>query len=632
MFSSQEPNSFVAGVDALLSFTAYCDPTVSPSLNVTKRNTVTQSRNHRRTCCDWDPRLAIRGGGGDGASRPLLQAECLLDMQHYLVPHKAEKEPHNTRSVFTGHSRIVNRPSHRESLIARVHDPPRLETRRDVYPEPPRTIQILEPSIRDSLISCQKSIPSVSPSPKLHTRGPQYPETVISNSIISIRGSITPSVIFNDSPSTLGALEIVHPHLLPRGSPVTSERKVTHTSRALDRSSNPSEDMSVITLPSFVEHERRTPIPSPVLTPPGLLMVEDVRTLPSSRRSSSPLFHSPRSPGRVANITTPTTPPSTTTYPRRDFPSPTLPVPDWRSHSPNRTRSSARRAGMRHELSIPRLKSEIQKQPGIPGSLGPPRTNRLRLGTLPPLKIPTRTSPLLGGGDSQPMGNQPPSYEERDIGVVTRDFPWLVPPRPSPSDTLRGPAEPGGNSPALPTNCGAGPSLSLLSPAFSSSNSPSSCSSPDERRVRVVSRNRSSTSTIPSVSAFPSPPGFTPGSRDGTLLVVSSYSTPRQPFPTAPLWKGNPVGSIEMASPNEGQKLTPLQDAETPQPMPTVNSRSALNGHLHPGLIVRDGTSVWSGVYSRISSMRRLSRTPLGPRQMPRGRTALQSQAQLSSI
>jgi len=447
----------------------------------------------------------------------------------------------------------------------------------------------------------------------------------VSNSVISIQGTITLSVVSNDSPSTLGKLGVVHPHPPPRDSPVTSERNVTHPGRTLNRSSNPSEVMSVITLPSFVEHERRTPIPSPIPTPPGLLVVEDARSPPSSRRSS-PLFHSPGSPGKVANITTPTTPLSTT-YPRRDFPSPTLPVPDWQSHSPHRSRSSTRRAGMRRELSIARLKSEIQAQPGIPGFLGRPKTNRPRLDTLPPLKIPTRASPLLDGGDSQPMGDQPPSYEELDTGVVTRDSPWLVPPRPSPSDTLRGPAESGDTPPALSTNGAAGPSLLSLSPAFSSCNSSSSCSSPDERGVRVVSQNRSSTSTTPSVSAFPSPPGFTPGSRDGTLLVVSSYSTPRQPFPTATLRKSNPVGSIEMASPEEGQTLTPPPDAETPQPMPTVDSRSIPSGYLHPELIGRDGTSVWSGVYSRISSMRRLSRTPLGPRQMSRGRTAMQSRA-----
>ena len=458
----------------------------------------------------------------------------------------------------------------------------------------------------------------------------------MSNSVISIRGSITPSFVSNDSPSTLGALRVVHPHPPPRYSPVTSERKVTHPGRTLDRSSNPSEDMSVITLPSFVEHERRTPIPSPILTPPGLLMVEDVRSPPSSRQSSL-LFHSPRSPGRVANITTPTTP-SSTTCPRRDFPSPTLPVPDWRSQSPNRTRSSTRRAGMRRELSIAKQKSEIQEQPartvppGILGNLRHLGTDRPRLDTLPPLKIPTRTSPFLGDGDSQPMGDQLPSYEERDTGISPHDSPWLVPPRPSPNDTLRGPAGLGDTSPAFSTDGAAGPSLSSLSPALGSSDSPSSCSSPGERHVRVVSRNRSSTSTIPSVSAFPSPPGFTPRSRDGALLVVSSYSTPRQPLPTATLWESNRVGSIETASPNEGRRLNPLPDPETSQPVPTVNPRSVLNGYPHPELMGREGTSVWSGVYSRISSMRRLPRTPLGPRQMSRGRMALQSRAHQPSV
>ena len=114
MFSSQEPNSFVAGVDVLPSFTAYGDPTARPSLNVTKRNTTTQSRNHMRTCCDWDPRLVICGGGGVDASRPLLQAECLFDMQDHRVLHKAEEEPYNTRSVFSGYPRFANRGSHRK--------------------------------------------------------------------------------------------------------------------------------------------------------------------------------------------------------------------------------------------------------------------------------------------------------------------------------------------------------------------------------------------------------------------------------------------------------------------------------------------------------------------------------------
>jgi len=97
MFSSQEPNSFVAGVDVLPSFAAYGD---HPSLNVTNRNTATQPRDYRRNRCDWDPRLAIRGGAGVGASCPLLQAECLFDVQYHRVLHETEKELHNTRSVF----------------------------------------------------------------------------------------------------------------------------------------------------------------------------------------------------------------------------------------------------------------------------------------------------------------------------------------------------------------------------------------------------------------------------------------------------------------------------------------------------------------------------------------------------
>ena len=472
-------------------------------------------------------------------------------------------------------------------------------------------------------MSSQTSLPSVTPPPKLRTHGPRHPEMAISNSVISIRGSVTPSVVLSDFPPALGTLEVVHSHLTPRDSPATSESKEAHSGGTLHHNSNPSEDMSVITLPSFVEHERRTSIPSPILTPPGLLMVEGVRSLPSSRRSSL-LSNSPRSSGRVANITTPTTPYSAT-YPGRDFPSPSVPVPDWQPHSPYWTRSSTRRAGIRHESPTAKPKSDVQWEPARivqPGTsetsiqLG---TNRLRLDTLSSLKIPTRRSPLWRGRHSKSMGDKPPSYEARNTVVVSHNSPWLVQPRPSPSETLRAPVEPGETSSALSTTDAAEPSPSYLSPVPSSSDSPSLYSNPDERGARADSRDRSSTSTVPSVSAFPPPPGFTQGSSGGTLLVTTNYSTPRQPFPTATLWENNPVGSVETAPPNEVQTQSPLPAAETPRPMSTVNSRSILNGHLHPELMGRDGTSIWSGVYSRISSMRRLSRTPSGPRQMSHG-------------
>ena len=628
MSSSQEPNSFVAGVGLLPSFTAYRNPTVYLPLNVTKRNSTAQPRNYRRTCRDWDPRLAIRGGGVVGASCPLLQAECLFDVQYHFVPLEVEKEPHNTKSVFlAGSPRIADRATNREPPTARGHNFPRPETQRDACPETPRTrVFIYEPSIHDSLMSSQASIPSVTLPPKLRPHGPRHLEMTMSDSVTSIRGPIIPSAVSNDCPSTLATLGVVNSHLSPRNSPATSARKRTHSGRTLDRGSNRSEDISVITLPSFVEHERRTSTPSPILTLPGLLMVEGVGSHPSSRQSS-PLYHLPRSPGRVANITTPTTPCSAT-YPRRNFPSPSLLVPDWQPHPLYRTRSPTRRAGARRESSIAKLKSEVRSeavwmvQPVTPETSRQPGTNRPRLDALSPLRISTRAYPLLGSHDSLSMGNQPPSYEERDTGVVSHGPPWSFPPRPSPSETLR--AEPGDTSPALPTSDAAEPSPSYLSPV-PDSNSPSSCSSPDERRIRAVSPNRSSTSTFPSVSAFPSPPGFAPGSRDGTTLVVSNYPTYLRAFSTATLWENNPVGSVETASPNEGHTLTSLPDAEAPLPMPTVNSRSVLNGHLHPELVGGDGTSVWPGVHSRISSMRRLSRTPSGPRQMSHGQTAPRS-------
>ena len=51
------------------------------------------------------------------------------------------------------------------------------------------------------------------------------------------------------------------------------------------------------------------------------------------------------------------------TYPRHNFPGPTLPVPDWRLHSPHRTHSLTQQAGMRRKLSIAKSKSEIQAWP-----------------------------------------------------------------------------------------------------------------------------------------------------------------------------------------------------------------------------------------------------------------------------
>lgn len=456
------------------------------------------------------------------------------------------------------------------------------------------------------------------------------------NSAISIRGSITPTVVSNNRPPALGTLGTLLPHPSPQSFLAPSEGKGAHSGGTLDHRSNPSENMSVITLPSFVEHEHRSSIPSPILTPPGLSMVKGVRSLPSSRRSSL-LFHPSRSPGGVANSTSPATPRSEA-YLRRDFPSPTLPVPDWRPHPPHRTCSSTRWAGARRELGLVKPKSEAQTEamkvvkPRTPETLGQTRASPPRPNTLPPLKIPTNAPSLPGDYGSPSLGVRPPSYEGRDVEVVPHTSPQLVPPRLSPHETLRGPAGPRVTPPAPYINDTTEPSRLYLSPVPSFSNSQSSCSSHDEGRARVVSQARSSTSTVPSVSAFPSPPGFRPAARRNAMLFVNDYSTSRQPFLPATLGENNPVGSVETTSPNEGQTLIPLSDADTLRPMSTVDSLRVFNGHPHPELMGRDDLSVWSGGPSSTPSMRRLTRIPLGPRQMSHGPTPVQGRRQPPSV
>ena len=426
-----------------------------------------------------------------------------------------------------------------------------------------------------------------------------------SSSVVSTRGSITPSVVSSGCAPTSGVPGVLHSHPSPRKLPTPPERKVTYSGGTLYCGSNLSEDISTITLPSFVEHEHHGSIPSPMLAPPELPMAEGVRSPPSPRRSS---LHSqpPRSRSRVTNITAPTTSPSKT-HLGRDFPSPSLLVPDRQSHLPHRTRSSSR---IRHELAVAELKSVVQVvQPGTPETSTQPRMNHSHPNTLLPLKIPTHTPFVLGDHDSSSMDGRPPFFTERG---ASHDHPRLVPLQQSPHETLWGHAE-------SSTNDAAEPSPPYQPPVVGFS---SSCSNPDERCPRAVSQTRSSLSTVPSVSAFPSPPDFTPGPRDNASSIISDYSTSGQLFPLAILWENNPVRGVETASLNEGKTPTPDADL-APRPVPTINSRSIVNRHLHLGSTGREDASARAGVPTRISSLRRLSRMPLGPRQMSGGLTPL---------
>jgi hypothetical protein len=430
----------------------------------------------------------------------------------------------------------------------------------------------------------------------------------MSNSVISIRGPTTASVVSNNGILVLGAPGTLDSYLSPPNFLTTLEGKMSYSNRALGRRSNPSEDMSTITLPSFVEHERRDSTPSPMHMPPNLPMTGGMRSLPPARRSSLP-FQPSRSRSRVASTTGSTTP-SSETHLRYDFPSPPLPPPH---HPRPRIPSSPRQAGLRRESTT--AKPKVKGGQGVNGSslaasklLEPLAVLPLRSPLDPPIfKVPTRTL-SLGDYDSPTTGGQSPSHERRDGGGMSHS-PRRIPLRPSPHETLEVPS---------PMNDGAGPSQSHQSPVLGLSNS---YSSPDERRARTISQARSSMSIALSVSAFPSPPGYTTVPWDNTLPVVSNYPMSSRLFPPVTLWENASARRVETASPSEG-RASPALGAGVLWPISTISSRSTFNRHLHPELTDRDNMPIMSGAYSRASSMRRLSRMPSGPRQMSGKQTA----------
>jgi len=441
--------------------------------------------------------------------------------------------------------------------------------------------------------------------PILHIHGPQNPEKAMSNSVVSIRGS---NIIYNDRAPTLGACETLPSYSPPKNFSTPSEGKVTHSGGTLDRGSNLSEDISMITLPSFVEYERRDSIPTP-RNPP---IVEGIRSFPTSRRSSP--FRPSRA--RDKNTMAPTTP-SLEKYLADDFPSSSS-VPDRQPHLLHQTHSlPSQRAGVRDELAAPKSKSAAQAE-GVkiiqlwtPEPSMQPETNHSGPDRLSPLRIPTHTHTFLGDYDSTPIGDQPHSHEKRDADAVPHGPPRLAPLQLSQLGALQSLE---GAPRSFSMNHAIESSPSYQSPILGFFHSPSSYSNSDERRFRVTSQARSSISTAPSPSAFPSPPDFPPVPRNKAPSIIGGYLTSGRTFPPAKLWEGNSVRGIETVSPNEGQTSTPLPGADASRPISPINPRSALTRYLRPEFMGRDEMLVRSRVSPRI--LRRLSRMPLGPRQM----------------
>lgn len=430
------------------------------------------------------------------------------------------------------------------------------------------------------------------------------------NSVIYIRGLAAPSITSEDCAPTLGSCGIPHSHPSPESVPTPLGKKVDLSGRTLDRRSNLSEDISIITLPSFVEHERLNLTSSPILAPQNLPTVEDMGSLQASTRF--PLFQSSRSRERLAITMSPTTP-SSEGHLVDGFLNPPLPAPDRQLYLPHQAHSpSSRQAGVRRELATAKLESVAQAeavkiaQPGAPETLKRSETNHSCV--LSPLKIPAHTLSFLGDYDSIPTDDKLTFHEERDTGVVFHDFPRLVP--------LRIPVELKGAPLSLSVNDPTEPSSSYQPPILSSFNSPTPDSNPDERRSRVISQARSSISTAPSPSAFPSPPDFLPGPRDKALPIASRYSTSGRTFPSVKLWEGNFARSIETTSSNEGQTSISFPDADASRRTSTIDSRPVLSRHLHPKFMERGDMSVRLGASSRTLSVCRLPRTPSGPRQI----------------
>ena len=356
----------------------------------------------------------------------------------------------------------------------------------------------------------------------------------------STRGPASPSVVSGGCISALGVCGILPLRSPPKDSPIPSEGKVTHSHRTSDCRSNLSEDISIITLPSFVEHEHHDSTSAAVLSPPN-----PPTTTPYSEwnLTDSPLY-------------------------------PPMSVLHRQPHAPHWTHSLlSRPAGARYELATTKLKPAVQGEAVV--NL---KQESLSPDPLPPLKTTTHTLPLSVDDQHRSSGSRGPL-------------------QPTPSQ--RSPTE----LDEIPLN--SSPPSILGFPG-----SHTQYSAPDERRSRVTLQ------AGPSVSAPPSPPGFPPGPRDKELSVISGYSTSGQTFSSAMLWEGNSVRGIEMTLPDESQASAPHPGASTLQPTSTVNQRPVPSRHPHPESIGRGEILVRLRGFSRASSMRRLSRIPLGPRQM----------------
>lgn len=522
-------------------------------------------------------------------------------MQRDHAFHKVEENSLNTRFVSPGPYQTAGRTPYQDVLTACDHNPLPQQTQRGAYTGTPcGGVYTFGPSIRDSRMSSRTSLPI------LHIHGPQNPEKATSNSVVSIRGS---TIIYNDRASTLGTCETLPSHSPPKGLSTPSEGKVTHSGGTLDRGSNLSEDISMITLPSFVEYERRDSIP----TPPNPPIVEGIRSFPMSRRSSP--FWPSRSHDK--NTMAPTTP-SLEKHLMDDFPSPSLSVPDRQPHPFHQTHSlPSQRAGVRGELAAPKSKSLAQAE-GVkiiqlwtPEPAIQPETNHSGPDRLSPLRIPTHTHTFLGDYDSTLMTDKSHSHEKRDADAVPHGSPRLASLQLSQLGALQSLE---GAPQSFSMNHAIEPSPSYQSPILGFFHSPRSYSNSDERPFRVTLRARSSISATPSPSAFPSPPDFPPGPRNKAPSIIDGHLTSGQTFPPAKLWEGNSVRGIETVSPNEGQTSTLLPDADASLPISPINPRSVLTRHLRLESMGRDEMLVRSRVSPRI--LRRLSRMPLGPRQM----------------
>ena len=399
----------------------------------------------------------------------------------------------------------------------------------------------------------QGSFPTLTPPPTRDIHRPQHLEKENPNPAVSIRGSVSPSVVSGSCIPSLGACGILPPRPPPKDPPRPSEGKAIYSDRTLDRRSNLSGDISIITLPSFVEHERHDPTPATVPTPQNPSAVTPYSEWNDPPSLPAPVLH--RQPHQTHQ---------------------THPLSSWQT-------------GARYELATAKLKPAVRGavknlQPGISSP-----------DALSPLKITAHTLPLLGDR----VDGQPHSYN-------FRDSPQPVPLQQSPTELDETPRS---LSTSDATN-------SIPLPILGFPNPPTSYPTPDQRYSRVTMQTRSSVSTTPSPSAFPSPPGFPLGPRDEELSTISSYSTSGRTFSSAMLWEGNSVRSIEMALPDGGQASILHLGADLPRRMPTIDPRPVPSRHPHPEFIGRGETLVRLRGSSRVSFMRRLSRIPSGPRQM----------------